>query len=203
MTDSRTRLAQATRQVISEKGLQGVGVREIARAAAMSPGSVLYHFPANDDLIFEVHRAAVADYLDARTRSQSGVRDPRRKLVRAVLSGIPSESDREVVSLLFEMQSLARRSEDHAALMTDLWLKESEFYAAIVRAGADTGDFVLKRPAEEVAAMLLATEDGLASHLVSNNDALTSSHAVNLMLGLASSELGCPELLAIRRPRKR
>src|SRR6202042_1290710 len=61
----RTELISATLRVISAQGFERTTVRDIARAADASVGSVNYYFKSKDDLL----RVAVAE-TDARFRSQ-------------------------------------------------------------------------------------------------------------------------------------
>src|SRR5579859_5125104 len=61
----RNEMIAATMSVISARGFDGATVRDIARAAGASVGSVNYYFASKDDLL----RAAVAE-TDARFRTQ-------------------------------------------------------------------------------------------------------------------------------------
>lgn len=191
---SRSTLVRAAGEVIRSRGLHGTRVREIARAAQMSPGSVLYHYPDNEDLILEVHRSAVSGYLTGRRKAQSCHTDPRRRLIASVEAGVPPFAQEDVIRLLFELQGLAARDDRHADLMTELWVGEKELYESVIADGVEAGHFFLRRQVDDIAATILAAEDGLALHLVSNNNRITGARAVELVVRLASSELSCPEL---------
>lgn len=51
MTDTRQRILDTARMLFNERGVHRVGVRDIARAAQMSPGNLSYHFATKDDLV--------------------------------------------------------------------------------------------------------------------------------------------------------
>ena len=51
MADTRQRILDTARTLFNERGLARVGVRDVARAAKMSPGNLGYHFPTKDDLV--------------------------------------------------------------------------------------------------------------------------------------------------------
>lgn len=51
MSETRQRILAIARTLFNEHGLSRVGVRDVARAAAMSPGNLAYHFPTKDDLV--------------------------------------------------------------------------------------------------------------------------------------------------------
>jgi AcrR family transcriptional regulator len=49
--ETRERILETARKLFNEQGLHRVGVRDIARAAEMSPGNLAYHFATKDDLV--------------------------------------------------------------------------------------------------------------------------------------------------------
>jgi len=51
VADTRQRVLDTARELFNRRGLARVGVRDVARAAAMSPGNLAYHFPTRDDLV--------------------------------------------------------------------------------------------------------------------------------------------------------
>jgi AcrR family transcriptional regulator len=194
---SKNNLIRAARNVIGERGLEGVRVREIASEAGVSPGSVLYHYPDHDQLMLAVHETLVTDYFDTRQGAQADLTDAKDKLVATVVAGFPPYANEAVIRALFEMHGLARRSSHHATLMTTLWQREENLYRQILTQGIADRSFHLSRPVDEVARILLALEDGLALHLVSNNSALGHDLALKVFLAVASTELGCPGLLEV------
>lgn len=188
---SRRSLIAAASEVISDRGIQGIRVREVAAKAGMSPAAVLYHYPDNADLLLAVHRAVVEDYLDLRRCTTNGVSDPRQQLTRVFESGIPALTQSTAIRLLYELHGLARQDAAHAALMTSLWTLEVSMYVEIIEAGIAAGVFKPSRPVEDIAVSLLGLEDGLALHLTSENDALSSSGTLRSLHLVAASLLGC------------
>lgn len=191
---SRGALVRAASDVIRLKGLEGLRVREVATAAQMSPGSVLYHYPANEDLVLDVHRGAVEEYLAERRRVLSDFRDPSEALIALIRAGVPPFADEGVIRLLFELQALAARDQRHAQLMTSLWTEEKDLYVTAIANGIAAGAFSIERPIGDVAAAILAAEDGLALHVVSNNSAISGERAVELVRQVAMSLLNCASL---------
>ncbi|MGW0816981.1 TetR/AcrR family transcriptional regulator [Streptomyces viridiviolaceus] len=194
---SRRNLVEAAGRIVRERGLEGVRVREIASAAGMSPAAVLYHYPDNAALILAVHREAVERYVAGRTSAQAQSEDPRQRLIAAMTAGVPPHADDGTIRLLYELHGLARRSEQHAQLMTELWEQELQLYADILEAGLERGLFELDAPVNTVAAMLLALEDGLVLHLVSNNTDFDPDRVIQIFTKSAARELGCPSLLDV------
>lgn len=190
----RDKLLAAARQVISEYGVEGLRVRRIAAAAGVSPPLVSYHYPDPGSLVVRVHRELVLDYMSYRermVRQASGAVDKLRACVRA---GLPPEVDPELIAPLFELHGLARRNAEHASLLADLWISEHQLYVQILAEGVREGVFVPERPVTDIAAALLALEDGPALHLNGKNPMLTGSWALDTLLHLAAGELHCAEL---------
>jgi AcrR family transcriptional regulator len=186
---------QAAGRVVSERGLQGVRIRQIATSAGLSPAAVLYHYADTAELMVAVHQEAVDRYIDERRTAQAQFTDARQRLATAVGIGVPRDPADETRGLLFEMHSLARRSDAHTSLMSRLWDQELALYEEILVAGRKQKVFKFSSRPENVAATLLALDDGLALHLISNNASVDTPRALSLFFSLAARELGCPSLV--------
>lgn len=183
-------MVAAAHEMISERGITALSIRGIAAKIGMSPGSVLYHYPDIDHLLYDLHRTLVDRYVTRRVHTTAAIPEPPRKIVHMFSSGLPSGSDDEVCKVLYQLHDLGTRHDRHAALMTSLWDREKLLFESIVVAGVASGDFHPSRPADELAASFLAMEDGLGLHIVSRNASLPRSAALNLLISFASAELG-------------
>lgn len=56
MSETRKRILAVARGLFNDRGLHRVGVRDIARAMAISPGNLAYHFATKDALVVELVR---------------------------------------------------------------------------------------------------------------------------------------------------
>ncbi|WP_086710454.1 TetR/AcrR family transcriptional regulator [Streptomyces antimycoticus] len=195
----RRTLIDSAGRIIAEQGLSNARVRDIADAARISPVSVLFHYPDNDQLLLDVHKRAVDAYFTGRKAAAEGHSDPRRQLVAMVLAGIPPHADQHTIELLYELHSLSRRSAAHADLMSELWRLELDLYQQVVDAGVEQRLFEPRLDVADLAAALLALEDGLVLHLVSDSASLDAMRVVELFTAAAGSELGCPTLADFAR----
>ncbi|TMR08733.1 TetR/AcrR family transcriptional regulator [Nonomuraea turkmeniaca] len=184
-------MVAAAHETISEQGLSALSIRRIAAKIGMSPGSVLYHYPDVDDLLYDLHRTLVDRYVTRRAHITAAIPEPPRRIVHGFKSGLPSGPDDKVCKALYELHDLGARHDRHAALMTSLWDREKLLFESIVVAGAASGDFHPSRPPDELAASFLAMEDGLGLHIVSRNASLSVPMALDLLISFASAELGC------------
>lgn len=60
-TDTRTRLLDATAQLLAEDGIAAVSARRIGARAEANPALIYYHFGSLDELLAESSRAVTAD----------------------------------------------------------------------------------------------------------------------------------------------
>ncbi|MBQ7803125.1 TetR/AcrR family transcriptional regulator [Rhodococcus sp. (in: high G+C Gram-positive bacteria)] len=186
----RQDILAATRRVLRERGLHGIRVREVAAAAGMSPGSVIYHYRTTDDLLLAVHEDTQMKYLAIRTDSvRTGPGNSWDRLIASFKVGLPPYADGELIELLYEMHGLTRRSPRHAVLLTELWQAELELVVEVIKSGMVDGTFRVP-DCRAAARALLALEDGLALHLVSDNEAMESSTALSTFIAAAAALLG-------------
>jgi len=64
----RELIVAAARTSVLERGLAATSVREVARAAGVSIGTVTYHFSGIDELLTEVLRVTLRDFYRPRRR---------------------------------------------------------------------------------------------------------------------------------------
>ena len=195
-TARREALVSAAGRAIAERGLEGLRIKDIADAAGVSQGSVLYYYPDLDDLVLEVHRGAVEDYLARRQQAYDAAPAPEAAArLRALLdSGLPGAPDDAVHGLLYELHRRAGRSPGHAELMTSLFAREVALYVTALEVGAATGVFTLAGTAQDLAHGLVALEDGYGLHIISHNAALRPERIRHLLRAHARAVTGCAEL---------
>lgn len=188
----REALVEAAGRAISERGIAAVRIKDIAAEAGVSAGSVLYYYPELDDLVLEVHAAAVERFLDDRHRATDAIGDPAERLRAAVASGLPADADDGAHRLLYELHRRADRSPGHASLMGSLFAREAALYATVLEVGAASGAFTLTQPASDAARNLVTLEDGYGLHIVSRNAAVDRETALRLIVDYARLVTGHP-----------
>ena len=164
-------------------------MREIAAEAKLSPAAVLYHFPDQSDLLLSVHRDIVTRYIEGRRAALTPESDAWSNLLEVMRAGVPGWADGNMIRLLYELHGLARRSVPHAELLSDLWIAEKDIYVGIVDAGIRDGEFAPTAASEIIAAQLLALEDGLVLHQISQNENLDAEAVVRTFAQAAATLL--------------
>jgi AcrR family transcriptional regulator len=170
----RAELVEAAVTTIHEKGFDGATVRDIAKAAGASPGSVLYYFRSKDELL-----AAAFEESDVRfrtmVRESIATEEGLRKVVRLIEICLPEEQvDSPLWSLQIDLWSLARRRADFRSIFEAAsadWLEIVEEAIADAVTTGDLPDIIdPRRTAIELAALLdgLAVEERATEHITSS-----------------------------------
>jgi AcrR family transcriptional regulator len=186
----RSQLAAVAIDVIAERGLGAVRVKDIAEAADVSPRLVAYYYPEIDDLIDEVYRVAVDRYYWQRLEAITKLDSPVDRLANLIGSGLPA-GDGDVLSrALYEFSVNAGRDPAHGTLMTLLFEREVSLYVAVLEAGRASGDFALTEPVQSVARNFVALEDAFGMYLNGGNSSLDATAAIALLRSYARSATG-------------
>jgi AcrR family transcriptional regulator len=189
-------LIEAAGRAISQRGLRGVRIKDVAAAADLSPGLVSYYYPDFDELLNDVHQDAVDRFYWQRLRAIEQATDPAEELRALVEAGVPDRADDPTCIVLYEMHVHAGRSRTHAALMTGLYDREVSLYAQVLRSGCEQGVFRLSRAdIEVVAANAVALEDAYGLHLVGRNAHVDPARARGNILAFLSAATGVPLLV--------
>ena len=183
----RNQLVSAAIDVIANRGVGGMRVKDIATAADISPRLVAYYYPEIEDLVDEVYRNAVDRYYWQLLDAISKLDDPRDRLVNLIESGLPTGDDDMLNRALYELAVNAGRDPSHGTLLTLLFDREVSLYVAVIEAGRASGAFELTEPVLSIAQNFVALEDAYGMHLNGGNSSLDPSVAVGLMRSYARS----------------
>jgi len=150
----------ATSDVVARKGIGRVRLRDVAEAAGMTPGNVLYYYDGLDELFFAAYERAVERFCVEREEAVAQLRKPSGKLAAALRLGVPTGPGDTEIRLLYEFEAVAFRSTDCADLMAAYVERQVDMYEAILREGEAAGEFDLPGDARRIARNLVALEDG-------------------------------------------
>jgi TetR/AcrR family transcriptional regulator, regulator of biofilm formation and stress response len=121
----RERILDVTLDLIEERGLAGATYRTIAEVADVPLGSMTYHFPSRDDLVFTAFERFANDLFSPLDESMGELgpdEDPRERLVRMIVAD--SRDRKRDMVLLAELYVLAIRDERYAEMMRQ-WMRRS------------------------------------------------------------------------------
>jgi DNA-binding transcriptional regulator YbjK len=169
-TRRRQELVTAASAVVSRKGLSGVRLRDVADAAGLTSGAVLYYYDNLDALFTAAYDRAIERFCRQRERAIAGIADPAQRLATAIRMAIPSGPSDDEIRLLYELEPVAFRNEACAALMSAYIERQVAMYTAILEVGAATRVFELAHDARTIARNLISIEDGQGLYVLMGRD---------------------------------
>lgn len=119
----RQKIIDCTLDIIAQRGTRFATYRTVAESIRVPLGSMTYHFPSRDDLIFAAFEKFADDlFTPLRGLEDQDEGDPRERLVKVITS---NERDRQRdMIILAELYVLAFRHERYADLMRQ-WMRKT------------------------------------------------------------------------------
>jgi AcrR family transcriptional regulator len=184
----RPAILAAAAEVISERGVMGTRISDVAERAGTSAPGVLYWFETKDQLFAEALTFADDRFYADLGAQLSRLGSARERLVR-VIELWPAEGDYETV-LWMELWVRALRDRQLDATRRRLDRRWREVLADVVREGQATGEFGSVDPAG-FALLLSAVMDGFAIQLALRDPDVPAGLVRAQCLALAEAQLGC------------
>jgi AcrR family transcriptional regulator len=184
----REQLVSAASELVARRGLSGVRLRDVADAAGVTSGAVLYYYENLAELFTAAYAHAIERFCEHRERATATITDPWQRLLTAVRLGIPTGPDDEEVRLLYELEPVAFREPACAALMSAYIERQVAMYAAILEVGAATGAFTLAHDPRTVARNIVSMEDGQGLYVLTGRD--DPAHVERRILAYVSAATG-------------
>lgn len=187
----REALVGAAQRAALEHGA-AVNLKQVAQAAGLTSGAVLYHFPDVQQLLLEANRAGMERFYDQRIEALAGVDDPASKLVMTVRTGLPTGTEDASVRLLCELGGAAGRNPVYAALLTALYDRQVALYQVILESGSAHGVFTLASDSLTIGRNLVALEDAYGYRIIARHPTIDPDTAADLILDYARLATGHP-----------
>jgi AcrR family transcriptional regulator len=186
---SKADLIAAAQRAMAEHGT-GVRLNQIADAAGVTSGAILYHYPDIEDLLVEANQAGMERFYNQRLEAVASVENPADRLRVLIELGVPKSSDDEDVRLLCALGGEAARNTVYGVLLTSLYDRQVSMYTSILELGEALGVFALQQPARTIARNIVALEDAYGYRIMAKHPTLDYAAAVELMLDYARMATG-------------
>lgn len=137
-TPDRERILSVAAKMFREEGFERTGLRDIAKACDMLPGSLHYRYRAKEDILIDMMRLAIERTIRAIVDATTTVKDPLQKMRAALQAhvGVLMSGDDMVYVLLFEWRSV--RGDARELIIAERDRYES-FWAAMLDAMKSQG----------------------------------------------------------------
>jgi len=158
--EKRDRILHAAETCMKERGLGALNIRDVAREAGVSLGSVHYYFSGKDQILMEIFEGFVRRVSRATLARVPGA-DPRQ-VIADFLEGFFTELEREpyTCQLFLDLWQHVNRQEASRQLMASYYRNALEFLTRMIRDGKRQGLFRVESPAL-AAAQIIALIDGI------------------------------------------
>lgn len=170
--DKAQRIVEAMRASVAARGVSGSTFDHVAREAGVSRGLLHYYFGTKEALLVEVVKRDCdirMEVLDAALADVHSTDDVLRGLVASLDDLV--ENDPEFMVLIFELFVLARRNEEIAGELRELFRRTRIHVTELLEAKEREGIIKLNAGAEGTAAVIFALGDGIAMRILSEPDA--------------------------------
>ena len=159
--DRRVDLVRVAYRHFSEKGVHRVPLEEIAVAAGLSKGLVIYYFKTKENLVLATMRWALDATADRVRQAMATATTPQGKVL-AMIDGIwtGAETNRRFYLLYLDLAGHAARVKHFTELSATFHSVVNALYAEVIAQGVAEGAFAAEDP-EEGAVALRAIIDGL------------------------------------------
>jgi AcrR family transcriptional regulator len=162
---TRRQLLEGTLACLRERGLAGTTSREIARASGVNLGGITYHFGSKDELVAEALLEAIRGWLDPALQILRSEADPVTRMVGAVRALRASfDQARDLLPVYLEALVYAPRREGLRRAVTELFDGLRDFLRSEIERLVRAGFLPAWVDPQSMAALLIATADGLALH---------------------------------------
>lgn len=191
--DRHQEILDAAARVITERGLAETRISDVAEAAGVSPGLILYYFESKDRLLSEALTYANDQFflrMSREIRRIPSAKDQLRHLIDLSVPGYQPEYGKlDEWALWIEVWVRALRDPQMAKDREVLDQRWRQSIADIVRAGQASGEF---RPgdAQEVALRLGSLIDGLAIQVIMNDSQVSPERMHRACMEVAASLIG-------------
>ena len=191
--DRHQEILDAAARVITERGLAETRISDVADAAGVSPGLILYYFDSKDRLLAEALTYANDDFfvrMSREIRRLPTAKEQLRRVIDLSVPGyLPEYGKLDEWALWMEVWVRALRDPQMAKDREILDQRWRQSIADIIRAGQAAGEFPA-RDADEIALRLGSLIDGLAIQVIMNDSQVAPERMHRAYMEVAAQEIG-------------
>jgi AcrR family transcriptional regulator len=193
MKDRHQEILDAAAKVITERGLAETRISDVAEAAGVSPGLILYYFESKDRLLAEALTFANDDSFvrtSREIRRLPTAKEQLRRLIDLSVPGyLPEYGKLDEWALWIEVWVRSLRDPQMAKDREVLDQRWRQSIADIIRAGQSSGEFP-PGDADEAALRLGSLIDGLAIQVIMNDSQVPPERMHRACMEVAAREIG-------------
>ena len=162
--DKRELILNAAQNCLRDRGLKGLNIREVAREAGVSLGSVHYYFASKEEILVEIFRQFVQRVSEATLSGTPGA-DPRQ-VITDLLDGYFAELSKDPATCqgFIDLWDHVPQNDDLRRLMEKYYRRSARFLTDLIKEGKRQGLFKVDSPSA-AAGQIIAIIDGIKVQL--------------------------------------
>lgn len=185
--DTAERLIDGTLDCLRRLGLRGTTSRAIATASGANLGAITYHFGSKDELVAQALLRTIRSWMEPALAVLRQDIDPATRLIAAIDQlRLTFEDAREMLPVYLEALLAASRNETLRRGVQEIMAEVRSFLSAQLSEQRDAGLLPEWIDSNPMAALLMATADGLGLHAVLDPESVdvetVGAQAVQLLL---------------------
>jgi AcrR family transcriptional regulator len=192
-TARREQLLRSALEVIVARGYADTRIADVAEHAGTSPALVIYYFKTRDQLLTEALRYSEDAWYAAGTQRLAAIGTAVGRLTELIaMTCLPGTdpAPRSEWLLWLDLWALSPRNPGVAAVRRKFDERWRETISTTVLSGQDNGEFDAAVDADSFAVTLSALLDGMAVQIALEDPDVPPSHAYDLAMRYAASQLG-------------
>jgi AcrR family transcriptional regulator len=194
----RDRVLRSAERLVAVRGFERVRLRDVAKEAGVSIGSLQHHFETRDGLLRETFLWSANRRLDHWAADAAVEGDPWERL-KAMLERVFEVDDFQMRSTIWiEFSAAAARDEHVRAVMADLYERWRVPLRQTIHEGVEAGIFSPQADIDEVVDILAAQIDGLEVAAIIAPAGMRTPRLRELVLATARMALGIDGAGAVR-----
>ncbi len=161
LSPQKVNLLRHAYHLISERGVHGVALEDIAASASVSKGILLYYFKTKENLVLATMRWTLSSTAERIRSAMTGAHTPEAKVLAMIDAiWIRAEINRAFYLTYLDLAAHAARNESFTELSATFHSIVDGLYAEAIRDGLAAGAFEVES-VDEAATVVRAIVDGL------------------------------------------
>lgn len=156
----RERILECTERLVALRGFEKVRLRDVAKDAGVSIGSLQHHFETRDGLLRETFLWSAQGRVDRWRERAAGDGAPWERLSKLLVGPYVIDRYRESATIWLEFSAAASRDPELQATMSELYDQWRTPISEAIAEGIDQGVFKPGYPVETVVDILTTQIDG-------------------------------------------
>ncbi len=179
----------AVGRVIATRGLSALRRKDVAEEAGVTAPMVSYYFPDLDELLIDVYKRQIDDYMQKSSEAIAGKESSWERLIAAVEFALP-KGPHDIDSLImYQFSGEPRFAQTYSKMSAKLHAHETSLYKSILDTGIADGLFKPDLDSTTISRTLVALNDAYGLQVVLNEPGMGFQSARDEILKVSASLL--------------